>query len=238
MNEEMNQASKAPEAPETSEAPIESEAPEASEGEPSSSPPRRRSVFAYLAILFGTAFLLLLFAYLMQQRDSQEIMGNLSQLRESMGSIQSIDQLVEENRTLREERDGLQARLDELEKQVGELEEKLAVEEKSRECAVAEWESAYNKYVGYTSILEALYDAEVKLADKDYKGAAERLTGIQYQYFLDTMALYDAEIENYSRGDPNALYLRPRFDALVEELTEQGTLDESWAEPAEGEKAG
>lgn len=61
------------------------------------------SVYVYLAVLFGAAFLLLLFSYLMQQRDSEEIMGNLSQLRESLGGIQSIDQLVEENRNLRDE---------------------------------------------------------------------------------------------------------------------------------------
>lgn len=225
-------------APESQESPDPPESPETPEEERPSPPPRRRSVFVYLAVLFGTAFLLLLFAYLMQQRDSDEITGYLSQLQESMGSIQSIDQLTEENRKLREEKDSLQARLDELEKQVGELEEKLAEEEKSRERADAEWESAYDKYVGYTSILQVLYDAEVKLADKDYEGAAESLTDIQYQYFLDTMSLYDAETENYSRGDPNALYLRPRFDALVEELTEQGALDGSWAVPAEEEKAG
>ena len=90
-----------------------------------SSPPRRRSVFAYLAILFGTAFLLLLFAYLMQQRDSAEIMGNLSQLRESMGSIQSIDELTEENRALREEIEGLK-------EQVASLEEENEREKKIR----------------------------------------------------------------------------------------------------------
>lgn len=79
-----------------------------------SSPSRQRSVFPYLAILFATAFLLLLFAYLMQQRDSQEIIGNLSDLRESMGSIQSIDQLVDENRALREEIERLKGEVAEL----------------------------------------------------------------------------------------------------------------------------
>lgn len=101
MNEEDKLASEVQESP---------EAPEHA-----SPPPRRRSVFVYLAVLFGTAFLLLLFAYLMQQRDSEEIMGNLSDLRQSLGSIQSIDQLVEENRALREELEGLKEQITALE---------------------------------------------------------------------------------------------------------------------------
>lgn len=108
MNEEDKQAQ------ETAQGPEETEATE--EKKPGSSTPLGgRSVFAYLAVLFGAAFLLLLFAYLMQQRDSAEIMGNLSQLRESMGSIQSIDELTEENRRLREEMEGLKEQVTTLE---------------------------------------------------------------------------------------------------------------------------
>lgn len=69
---------------------------------------RQRPALVYLVILFAAAFVLLLFAYLMQQRNSAEILGNLSELRSSMGNIQSIDQLVEENRTLREKNQALE----------------------------------------------------------------------------------------------------------------------------------
>ena len=115
MNEEEKQV---PQTPEEIEAPEE-------EKSSSPAPLGGRSVFAYLAVLFGAAFLLLLFAYLMQQRDSAEIMGNLSQLRESMGSIQSIDELTEENRALREEIEGLK-------EQVASLEEENEREKKIR----------------------------------------------------------------------------------------------------------
>lgn len=77
---------------------------------PDSGPPRAkngRSAIVYLIVLVGAAFFLLLFAYLMQQRSSEEIMGNLSDLRESMGNISSIDQLVEDNQALREEVEAL-----------------------------------------------------------------------------------------------------------------------------------
>lgn len=122
MNEEDKQTSQVSQTPEETESPQEEKA-------SSPTPLGSRSVFAYLAVLFGVAFLLLLFAYLMQQRDSAEIMGNLSDLRTSMGSIQSIDQLTEENRALREEKDSLQAKSDELEKQLDQLEAELAGEQ-------------------------------------------------------------------------------------------------------------
>lgn len=133
MNEEEKQApeaSQASQASEDIEALKDVETPEVAadpEGEKPNSPAPLggRSVFAYLAVLFGAAFLLLLFAYLMQQRDSAEIMGNLSQLRESMGSIQSIDELTEENRALREEIEGLK-------EQVASLEEENEREKKIR----------------------------------------------------------------------------------------------------------
>lgn len=120
MNEEEKQATEIAKTQE------ETEAPEEEKSTPSS-PLGGRSVFAYLAVLFGVAFLLLLFAYLMQQRDSQEITAYLSQLRESMGSIQSIDQLVEENRQLREENEGLKGQVSGLETERDDLKNELEI---------------------------------------------------------------------------------------------------------------
>lgn len=222
MNEEDKLASEVQEPPEASETP-----------EHPSPPPRRRSVFVYLAVLFGTAFLLLLFAYLMQQRDSEEIMGNLSDLRQSLGSIQSIDQLVEENRQLREELEGLKKDNETLQASLQSAADDLAEAKKAKERADTEWERAYDEYVGYTSILGTLYTAEIKLAEKDYEGAADDLTDIQYQYFVDTIEKYDAETEHYN---PKGMFLRPRFDALVEELTKHGVLNKDWAPPAPSEE--
>lgn len=75
---------------------------------------RQRSALIYLVILFAAAFLMLLLAYFMQQRSSAEIMGNLSELRKSMGNIDSIDQLVKENQALREEAESLKGDVAEL----------------------------------------------------------------------------------------------------------------------------
>lgn len=73
---------------------------------------RKRSVFLYLAILFAAAFFLLLFSYLMQQRNSREILGGLNDLRDSVTSMRSLDELLEENRQLREEKEEISDQLD------------------------------------------------------------------------------------------------------------------------------
>lgn len=123
------------------------------EEEPSSpSASRGRSVFPYLAVLFATAFLLLLFAYLMQQRDSEEIMGNLSDLRESMGSIQSIDQLIEENHGLRAQKENLESRITELEKQISDLEAELTVSHSMEE----QWQGRKDTAEGIANAFDTL----------------------------------------------------------------------------------
>lgn len=204
------------------------EEPELPEEQKSPTPLGGRSVFAYLAVLFGAAFLLLLFAYLMQQRDSEEITRNLSDLRESMGSIESIDQLFEENRQLREENEGLKVDNEDLQSSLQSATDALEEAGKAREASEARLSDAYDKVASYACILETLYTAEIKLADRDYEGAADVLTGIEYQFFIDTMEMYDMEASR----NPDATLLRPRFDALVKELTEHDALDEDWATPA------
>lgn len=81
------------------------------EKEPKTRPARRkgRSVTVYLAILFAVAFLLLLLAYFMQRRSSQDMIGTL---QSSMNSIQNLNDLVDENRALRQENEALEARLE------------------------------------------------------------------------------------------------------------------------------
>lgn len=197
MNEEEKQSEEISEA---SEAPV--------TPENTSSPPRRRSVFAYLAILFGTAFLLLLFAYLMQQRDSQEITGYLSDLRTSMGNIQSIDQLVEENRALREEKDNIQARLDELEKQLGELEGKLAASEDLAARRFTRLEEAQLVIDAFSSLadLRQLYE------DGDLERAKALLDSVEE----DGSDTVEAGFYQHFAGHPNWPEAAETYPPLVE----------------------
>lgn len=62
-----------------------------------------KSVFLYLAILFASAFAMLLLAYFVQQRNNETAMGNLH----------SIDSLVENNQALRERSEELERQLEE-----------------------------------------------------------------------------------------------------------------------------
>ena len=65
---------------------------------------KKGAVVTYLAVLFAAAFLLLLLAYFMQQRTNEAAIGSLTQ---SITSIQSLDDLIEENGALREENEAL-----------------------------------------------------------------------------------------------------------------------------------
>ena len=211
MNEEMDQAPKTPEPPGAS------ETPEISGEGSSSSPPRRRSVFAYLAILFGTAFLLLLFAYLMQQRDSQEITANLSQLRESMGSIQSIDQLVEENRQLREEKEALEAETAQLQEEQGKLNEQL-------DQLHDQWYEAASHVSIQEKVLASwlsFWQLETDFLAEDYEACAEFFRSLP------------ADNVPY----PEEQGVQERVEEIYAELVEQGILDEGegWMSPEEEE---
>lgn len=171
---------------------------------------KKKSVFIYLAILFAAAFLLLLFAYLMQQRNSAEILGNLSDLRESMTSFQSLDEVMEENRTLREQNEALQS-------QVGELGEQLENAQKAYEMM----EGICNTETAQAGMLETLYFAEIKFAEEDYAGAAAELAGYDTAELEAEIARRDAQLAHYN--PPHAI-LTERYEAMKEFLIEQGYL--------------
>ncbi len=178
---------------------------------------KRSSFYVYLVVLFGAAFLMLLLAYFVQRRNNETAQ---SDLRSSFSA--SRQELMEEIEGLEEEKQGLLAEKEGLQAQLSDAQANL-------DGANALYEDlldGYDKYVGYTSILQTLYASEVKLEARDFDGAAATLTDMEYQYFVDTIGDYDAEMEHYN---PEGLFLRPRFDALVEELTRRGALDESWA---------
>ena len=85
-------------------------------------PSAAKSVLPYMVILVAVAFALLVIAYFMQQRTAESVEG----LNQSANSFRTIDQLVEENRTLREEAAQLQQKLDRAEKDRDALKIQLA----------------------------------------------------------------------------------------------------------------
>ena len=75
-------------------------------------PHRHMSVLGYLAILFAMAFLLLLVAYLQQQRANAEATDALKQ---SVSTVESIQNLMADNESLRQQAEDLEAENAELE---------------------------------------------------------------------------------------------------------------------------
>lgn len=87
------------------------------------SPSRNKSVVPYLALLVGVAFLLLVMAWLMQQRTEASVQG----LNQSVSSFETIDQLVTDNRALQKQINELQEKLDEAAEQRRLLEAQLLI---------------------------------------------------------------------------------------------------------------
>ncbi len=85
-------------------------------------PSAAKSVLPYMVILVAVAFVLLIIAYFMQLRTAESVEG----LNQSANSFRTIDQLVEENRTLRDQAAQLQAELDQAEADRAALEQQLA----------------------------------------------------------------------------------------------------------------
>ena len=81
-------------------------------------PRRKMSVFGYMAGLFSVAVLLLLIAFFQQQRANDEA---ADALQKSQSTIESIQQLLDENKLLRAENEALKSEKEELQGQVTQL---------------------------------------------------------------------------------------------------------------------
>lgn len=168
--------------------------------EPPKSPARKKqSVFIYLAVLFAAAFLLLLLAYFMQQRTSEAAIGSL---RDTVTTFESLDELINENQTLRKE---LKEQERELEQTGTELEE--------AQLELQTLEEEHDKYTAYTRLLETLYSAQLLADGEDYEGAQAALDALDPDFLTETLSSYDADA-----GSADAL--TPRYEALQALLEE------------------
>lgn len=186
--------------------------PEPVKSDPPIKPKSTKSVAVYLVILFAAAFLLLLMAYFMQQRSNNEVIGSL---QNSVSQFQTVDELREENQALREELDGLEEELEALRSTQETTQSELDRLKNSYELL----EGNYNSALIESSAIKVLYDAEVLLAQRDYSGAAARLTSVEN--LADIVQGCDAKNQHYN---PDAILLQPRYDTLVAALVEEGVL--------------
>lgn len=195
----------------TPETPPEDEVlPAASEPEGKKTPPpanKRTSVYRYLLVLFGAAFVLLLLAYFIQQRSSETA---ISDLRDTMNLsraelMEEIDALKEEKAALEEQTGQLQEERDRLDAQLAELQEQYTQEALSSAAQEKELQS-WLRFWG----LEADYLA------KDYEACAQ---------FYQTIP---ADNNPYPLGVPG---VEERVDEILETLLKRGYLTEEEAAP-------
>lgn len=88
---------------------------------------RQRRVYAYIAVLFTAAFLLILWSFFSTHRSNQEVIDQIK------GSQMMMQSTLDENRALQDEIDALEARVDELEESLERTEQALDAAEEASE---------------------------------------------------------------------------------------------------------
>ena len=80
---------------------------------------RQQSALRYITILFGAAFVLMLFTFLMERRQNEALMQEnqeqIENLQQSVSAWQSLQGLIEENEKLKVEIAGLETEISKLE---------------------------------------------------------------------------------------------------------------------------
>ena len=94
-------------------------------------PNHKRSVTSYLLVLFAAALVLLLFAYLMQQRSTSE--QALNGIQQSISAMQSAQEVYEENATLKEKINALEDQINQLEDQIRLMQDKIDRQDKENQ---------------------------------------------------------------------------------------------------------
>lgn len=155
------------------------------------------SFYVYLLILFGAAFLMLLLAYFVQQRNSDTALSDLRSTTAASRQelVEEIQRLEEENLALTLDKEALEAQLAELQRQRDELETDSFWQEKDLQSQLASWHD--------------LWGLEESFCDKDYEACA--------QFFRDVST------SNYYATPSEAA---ERVEEIYNDLLEQGFLTE------------
>lgn len=177
---------------------------------PSSPPARnkRSSFFVYLAVLFGAAFLMLLLAYFIQQRNNATVQ---SDLRSSFSSsrqelLEEIQRLEEEITALHGERDTLKTQLDGCQEEIDNLNEQVVLEHSLYVNSYDRWEALLQFTLLEQAIRERDWDTAAKRTRALCSGALE----------LDKARI---ELPGEAPFDPRA-----RLEEVIPMLEKQGAL--------------
>ena len=127
---------------------------------------RQRSVVHYIAILFAAAFLLMMMAYLMDQRQNEamnDLNQSLSGLQESLSDQSSLQDIYEDNMELIQQVGQLEEQVKQLEENNQELSSQLSDQEKASQAMDWFWQidEAYvlGRYSLCRSLIQELEDA-------------------------------------------------------------------------------
>ncbi len=174
----------------------------------------QKRVYGYIFILFVVSLSLLLWAFFMNQRSTNEA---LSELRGNAGTLQST---LDRNVALEQQNEALEAQIRTLN------EEKAALASEKTEAA-----KQYEQLVGQLNLRReeedaaiTVYSAALKASEEEYRAAAEILAGWDTALLKDCIARYDATEEHYAGETGQSEPIGPRYDALVEQLTALGYL--------------
>ena len=119
----------------------------------------RRSVFQYLAILFAAAFLLLLLAYVMQQR-VERAQDQIDDLQESANSaLQTLENIIAERDQLKEENQALSGELQQAWQDVQQAQGQIEEQERALQAMDWFWRIQRQFSRGYTGAARELAEA-------------------------------------------------------------------------------
>lgn len=127
---------------------------------------RQRSVVHYIAILFAAAFLLMMMAYLMDQRQNEamnDLNQSLSGLQESLSDQNSLQDIYEDNMELIQQVGQLEEQVKQLEENNQELSSQLSDQEKASQAMDWFWQidEAYvlGRYSLCRELIQEIQDA-------------------------------------------------------------------------------
>lgn len=147
---------------------------------------RSAPVFVYLAILFAAAFVMLLLAYLMQQRNNEVA---ISGLRDTISQFQSLDELRAENAELQEEYKSLE-----------EANRELTDQNESLRSEIREEKNLNNEYFDELACWRDFWELEINFQQGNYEICAQMLMNFSTSNYYVTPNEAAARAEEIYNG--------------------------------------
>lgn len=183
---------------------------------PTPSAKKSTPVFVYLAVMFAAAFLMLLLAYFIQERNSAAQIGNL---QSAMESIHSIDELMEENRELRAELETLKDNYSRQSEQYNSVKSQLSETQYYVELKAFQTSMASNLFLLENLMREERYEEAVNILNS----LVLYIDSTDQTFNVQTHEMDDANFRTEDRLQEMADQLRDLGYAIVERQRQETT---------------